>query len=81
MVSHFTPVSTPSSTDWIAADHLRENIMLREMHLMPGSDQMDPYHVVMFWGSHDHYSQAARIRVIHSLSNVDTSKNGFFGPV
>ena len=37
---------------------------------MSGSNQMDPYHVVMFWGSHDHYSQSARIRVIHSLSKV-----------
>lgn len=70
MVSHFTPDPAPGSTDWVASDHLRENISFQDMHLMSGSEQMDPYHVVMFRGSLDHYSKSARIRVIRSLTKV-----------
>ncbi|MEM7729548.1 MAG: CheR family methyltransferase [Pseudomonadota bacterium] len=70
MIAHFTPDPASGSSDWIAADHLRENVTFQDMHLLSGSSEADAFHVVMFRGAIGDYAQTARFRVVRTLTTL-----------
>lgn len=67
MISHFTPDPAPGSTDWLAADHLRENIAFHDLHLMSSNDELGDFHVVMFRAPLSQYSRTASLRILRTL--------------
>ena len=70
MIAHFTPDRAPGSTDWIAADHIRQNVTFEDMHLLSGGDEKEAFHAVLFRGALGHYSRTARIRVMRILTTL-----------
>lgn len=70
MVSHFTPDPAPGSTDWLAADHLRESVAFHDMHLMADNGTLGEFHLVMFRASLAQYSQPARMRMLINLTKM-----------
>lgn len=67
MISHFTPDPAPGSTDWLAAEHLRENIAFHDLHLMSANDALGDFHVVMFRAPLAQYSRPATLRILRTL--------------
>ncbi|NNE59085.1 MAG: hypothetical protein HKN36_13340 [Hellea sp.] len=56
--------------NWCIKDVLRESVSFREFHLLSKLDSLGQFDLVLFRNSLAHYSSAAQIRVIRSLSSI-----------